>query len=149
MGPDSQGIPHLESRFKNLTMKTFIRHISYFTSLNSPYSKVNWPELFGTRGPLVSAHKLANLYINKGKIITANEVNSVLAFSGISITQGMLDTFLSRPILEFSNLDSTTVRSDRFIQLVGTVRGKAVPGVYIYSFSYRRYVRWFIFCISS
>jgi len=79
----------------------------------------------------MSAYKLANMYINSGEIITANEVNSVLAFSGISITQNMLDTILSRSRLEFSNLDSEIVRSDLFMQSIGTVRGKATPGVYI------------------
>ena len=81
----------------------------------------------------MSAYKLANMYINSGEIITANEVNSVLAFSGISITQNMLDTILSRSRLEFSNLDSEIVRSDLFMQSIGTVRGKATPGVYIWT----------------
>jgi len=77
------------------------------------------------------AHLLAIKYINKGKPITAFEVNKVLAFSGIKITQDILEKILSVPRLEFSNLDSNTIRSDKFIQSIGTVRGKiTVPGVY-------------------
>jgi len=79
----------------------------------------------------MTAHKLAKGYIKNGKVLTASEVNSVLAFSGLSITQNTLDTILSRPRLDFSNLDSTTVRSDRFIESFGSVRSKAVPGVYM------------------
>lgn len=81
----------------------------------------------------MSAYKLANTYINSGEIITANEVNNVLAFSGFSITQNMLDTLLNRSRLEFSNLDPGIVRSDLFIQSIGTVRGKAIPGVYMWT----------------
>lgn len=105
----------------------------FYSTDDRKLSKSTWPEILGKRGPLVSAHKLAKMYINIGKAITVKEVNDVLAFSGISITQAMLDLLLSRPRLEFSNLDSNTVRSDRFMQSIGTVRGKAVPGVYIWT----------------
>lgn len=104
---------------------------NFYSTDNRKLSRSTWPEILGKRGPLVSAHKLAKMYINNGKAITAKEVNDVLAFSGISITQAMLDLLLSRPRLEFSNLDSNPIRSDRFMQLIGTVRGKTVPGVYI------------------
>jgi hypothetical protein len=74
----------------------------------------------------MSAHKLANMYINKGLQITAVEVNNVLAFSGISVTQNELDSMLKIPLLVFSNLDSNTIRSDKFLQYIGTVRSKAI-----------------------
>jgi group I intron endonuclease len=70
------------------------------------------------------AHRLANGYIKKGKRITAVEVNKVLAFANIAITQSKLDEILNRTRLEFSNLDSGTTRSDYFLQNIGTVRGK-------------------------
>lgn len=80
----------------------------------------------------MSAHRLANGYINKGKRITVVEVNKVLAFANIAITQSKLDEILNRTRLKFSNLDSGTTRSDYFLQNIGTVRGKIqVPGVYI------------------
>jgi hypothetical protein len=86
----------------------------------------------GKRGPLVSAYQLAIKYINEGKTITAVEVNKVLAFSGIKISQNMLDEILSRSRLEFKNLDSNTIRSDYFLQYIGTIRGKVqLPGIYI------------------
>jgi len=94
-----------------------------------------WSLILGKRGPLVSAHQLAIKYINEGKIITAVEVNKVLAFSGIKISQNMLDEILSRPRLEFENLDSNTIRSDYFLQSIGTVRGKVqLPGIYIWTY---------------
>jgi hypothetical protein len=67
---------------------------------------------------------LANQYIREGKLITAGKVNKVLAFADIKITQSKLDKILSEPRLEFSNLDSGTIRSDYFLQNIGTVRGK-------------------------
>jgi hypothetical protein len=70
------------------------------------------------------AHRLANGYIKKGKRITAVEVNKVLAFANIAITQSKLDEILNRARLEFSNIDSGTTRSDYFLQNIGTVRGK-------------------------
>jgi len=72
----------------------------------------------------LSAHRLANGYINKGKRITAVEVNKVLAFANIAITQSKLDEILDRARLEFSNLDSGTTRSDYFLQNIGTVSSR-------------------------
>lgn len=103
-------------------------------------SDLDWPEILGRKGPLLPAYRLANQYINKGKLITtAAEVNKVLAFADIKITQSKLDKILSsRDRLEFSSLDSDTIRSEYFLQNIGTVRGKIqVPGlVFIYELTY-------------
>lgn len=105
-----------------------------YSTNNNNISKTDWSVALGRKGPLLPAHRLANLYMNKGKDITAVEVNKVLAFSGIKITQSMLDKILNRPRLDFSNLDSNTTRSDNFLQTVGAVRGKIqIPGVYIWT----------------
>lgn len=105
----------------------------YSTSANNK-TGIDWPEVIGRRGPLLPANRLANQYINKAKLITAEKVNKVLAFADIKITQSKLDEILSGPRLEFSNLDSDTTRSDYFLQNIGTVRGKIqVPGVYVWT----------------
>jgi hypothetical protein len=105
---------------------------NFYSTSASNKANIDWPEVLGRRGPLLPAHRLANQYINKAKRITAVEVDKVLAFAEIKITQTKLDEILSRPRLEFSNLDSNTTRSDYFLQNIGTVRGKIqVPGVYI------------------
>lgn len=105
----------------------------YSTSANNK-TIVDWPDVLGKRGPLLPAHRLANQYINKGKHITAVEVNKVLAFANIEITQSKLNEILNGAKLEFLNLDSDTTRSDYFLQNIGTVRGKIqVPGVYIWT----------------
>jgi hypothetical protein len=105
---------------------------NFYSTNNSNISRDEWPVILGRKGDLLPAYRIANEYLNKGKHITAVEVNKVLAFSGIKITQDTLDKILSGPRLEFSNLDSDTIRSDNFLQTVGTVRGKIqVPGVYI------------------
>lgn len=104
-------------------------------STNVKKSKLDWPKILGRQGDLLPAYRLANKYINESKSITAVEVNKVLAFAGIKITQPELDKILSKPRLEFSNLDSDTIRSDFFLQNIGTVRGKIqVPGVYIWTY---------------
>ena len=80
-----------------------------------------------------NAYRLAIQYINESRPITATEVNKVLALSGISISQDMLNKILSRPRLDFSDLDSSTIKTEKFLQTIGTVRGKVqVPGVYIW-----------------
>jgi len=91
---------------------------------NNDKSTIDWPKILGKKGSQIPAHILANKYINEGKLITAVKVNKVLSFSGIKISQDILDKILSRPRLEFSNLDSNTIRSDKFLQSIGTVRSK-------------------------
>ncbi len=122
----------------------------YSTSANNK-TGIDWPEVIGRRGPLLPAHRLANQYIKKAKLITAVEVNKVLDFADIKITQSKLDEILRGPRLEFSNLDSDTTRSDYFLQNIGTVRGKIQFLVFIYmnALIYRRQICRIIFCISS
>jgi len=93
----------------------------------------NWSLILGKKGLMRVSNLLANTYIKEGKNITADKVNKVLAFSDIKITQNMLDKILSRPRIKFSNLDSDTIRSPKFLESIGTIRGKLqVPGVYIW-----------------
>lgn len=70
--------------------------------------------------------------IKSRKTITAIEVNKVLAFSGVTISQSTLDEILSRPRLEFSNLTADTIKTDKFLQTIGSVRNEQCSiGVYI------------------
>jgi len=75
----------------------------------------SWPLILGRDGPTSNAYRLAIQYINENRHITATEVNKVLAFSGISISQDMLDEILSRPRLDFSNLDSNTIKKRKIL----------------------------------
>ncbi len=75
-------------------------------------------------GDLLPVHRLAMQYIKECKQITAEEVNNVLAFSKIKISQSMLDEILKRPRLEFKDLNSDTIRSEYLKKNIGTVRGK-------------------------
>lgn len=95
---------------------------------------MDWSKVLGRSGSLLPAHRLANKYINQNKFITATEVNKVLAFSNIKISQSMLDKILKRSRLEFSDLDSDTIKSSYFLKNIGTVRSKVqIPGVYIWT----------------
>ena len=81
---------------------------------------------------LVPANKLAFKYINDGVNITAEEVNNVLAFADISITQTLLTKILSSPWLVFTNLSLYTLKSPEFLEHIGTIRNEKCPaGVYI------------------
>ena len=80
---------------------------------------------------ITSGYRLVNKYIKKGNI-TAADVNRVLKFASIKITQSELDSVLTTPKLEFYNLDRDTILSTEYLQNIGTYRGKIqVPGVYI------------------
>lgn len=110
---------------KNLSINKILNNFKY-SSLS------NWSLIFGKKGPLKVSYLLANKYIKEGENITAEKVNKVLAFSDIKITQDMLDKILSRPRIKFENLDSNTIRSDKFLESIGTVRSKIqIPGIYI------------------
>lgn len=97
-------------------------------------SIINWPLVLGKKGYLRVSSLLANKYIKESKHITATEVNKVLAFSDIKITQNVLDKILNKPRIKFSNLDANTIRSNTFLDSIGTVRSKIqVPGVYMWT----------------
>ena len=94
----------------------------------------SWPSILGRKGPMSNAYRLAIQYINEDRPITAVEVKKVLAFSGISISQDMLNIILSRPRLDYSDLDSSTIKTEKFLRTIGTVKGKVqAPGVYIWT----------------
>ena len=92
------------------------------TKLNRCFS--SWPSILGRDGPMSNAYCLAIQYIKESRPITAVEVNKVLAFSGVSISQDMLNKILSRPRLDFGDLDSNTIKTAKFLQTIGRVRGK-------------------------
>jgi hypothetical protein len=72
-----------------------------------------------------------NKFIKKGNICAA-DVNKVLSFAGIKISQSQLDNVLAAPRLVFSNLNRHTIKSDEYLKHIGTYRGNIqVPGVYI------------------
>ena len=83
---------------------------------------------------MFSAYRLAIKYINKAKPIKAAQVNKVLAFADINITQSQLDKILNATRLEFFKLDYNTIRSDIFLWNFPTIKGNLqVPGVYIWT----------------
>ena len=105
-----------------------------YYSTNTKNLSLDWPLILGRTGDLLPAYRLAKKFIKQDKPITAAEVNEVLAFSNIKISQDMLDKILKRPRLEFSNLNVDTIRSDYFLKNIGTVRGNIqIPGVYIWT----------------
>lgn len=97
----------------------------------------NWPLIFNKSEIVRGSHspyQLAMKYLKDVKPITAVEVNSVLAFLGVSITQTLLDKILSSPRLIFTNLSQHTLNSSEFLKHIGTIRNEKCPaGVYIWT----------------
>lgn len=111
---------------------------NYFSTGNNLKVEKNWPLIFNRKSEIVgdslSPYHLAIKYLKGVKPITAAKVNSVLAFSGISITQTLLDKFLSYPRLVFTNLSLHTLKSAEFLKYIGTIRNeKCRAGVYIWT----------------
>lgn len=110
---------------------------SFLTTVNLKIKK-DWPLIFNKKSEMVgdslSPYQLAMKYLKGVKPITALEVNSVLAFSGINITQTLLDKILSSPKLVFTNLSLYTLKSPEFLEHIGTIRNEKCPaGVYIWT----------------
>lgn len=111
---------------------------NYFHTTIKLMVEKNWPLIFNKKseieGNSLSPYQLAMKYLKGVKPITAVEVNSVLAFAGISITQTLLDKILSSPRLKFTNLSQDTLNSPEFLKYIGTIRNEKCPaGVYIWT----------------
>lgn len=106
----------------------------FFSSKNN-ISNVDWPSISGKKGEVLTPYRLASQIRNEGKQITADDINKVLAFAKITITQQKLEELLNIKRLEFTNLDSNTIKSDYFRKTIGTYRGiPQIPGVYIWTY---------------
>lgn len=124
----------MEKRMK-IKLITIKKNKFFYSTLKKNKSNSNnWSYVLGRKGPKLNAYSLAIQYINEGRPVRAIEINKVLAFSGLSISQKILDKILSSPRLDFFNLNTNTIKTDKFLQTIGTVRGKVqVPGVYIWT----------------
>lgn len=81
-----------------------------------------------------SPYTLAMKYIKSNYLITAFEVNNVLAFLNVVIYQDLLDEILSKPRLEFNDLTKDTIKTDKFLNTIGTIRKeRCIAGVYIWT----------------
>lgn len=76
-------------------------------------------------------YRLGNLLMKKGNI-SAKDINRVLTFCKVKITDQMLVNMLAIDRLVFNDLSKNTIKSPEYIQNIGTYRGKIqIPGVYI------------------
>lgn len=79
-----------------------------------------------------SPYTLAMKYINSSYLITAVEVKNVLSFLNVVISQDILYTILSKPRLEFHDLNVNTIKTEKFFNTIGTIRNeRCKAGVYI------------------
>lgn len=81
-----------------------------------------------------SPYTLAMKYIKTGYLITAFEINNVLAFLNVVISQDILDEILSRPRWKYKDLSENTIKTEKFLNTIGTVRNeRCKAGVYIWT----------------
>ena len=81
-----------------------------------------------------SPYNLAINFIKSGKVITSKEVNKILKNLGVFISQNLLDEILSRPRIQFSNLNINIIKSSKFLRHIGTTRKEVTcAGVYIWT----------------
>lgn len=107
----------------------------FYSTKNNNIPVVDWPKVLGRKGGTLTPYRLTSQIIKEGNPITAAEVNRVLSFTQIQITQQRLEELLNRSRLEFTNLDSNTIKSDYFLKNIGTYRGVVqIPGVYIWTY---------------
>lgn len=77
-------------------------------------------------------NKLANEIIKKDMVITAKEVNSVLADSNLNIDQEKLDIVQNSEFFVFEEVNKDLVQSELFKSKLGNIKNK-VPGIYIWT----------------
>jgi len=69
--------------------------------------------------------------MKKGNI-SAKDINRVFTFCKVKITDQMLKNMLAIDRLVFNDLSKYTIKSQEYIQNIGTYRGNIkIPGVYI------------------
>lgn len=126
-----------ECRINSYICPCYMAGKTFLTGSNLK-EKLNWPLIFNKKSEIVgdslSPYQLAMSYLKGVKPITAVEVNSVLAFAGISITQTRLNKIWSSPRLVFTNLNLYTLKSPYFLEHIGTIRNEiSHAGVYIWT----------------
>ena len=101
----------------------------------SVWSNKDWSLIKQSRtGINNSPYTLAMKYIKESYIITALEVNNVLAFLNLVISQDTLDFNVNKPRLKFENLNVNTIKTDKFLNNIGTIRNECCRvGVYIWT----------------
>lgn len=119
----------------NVIWKKFFQTTTFF------FDK-DWKLIFNRKsevikGDSLSPYQLAMKYIKDVKLITAQEVNDVLAFLDISITQKDLDAILSSDRLVFTDLSLSTLKSPEFLSSIGTIRKMFCWSLYMNSFTFR------------
>lgn len=110
--------------------------ISNFTSncnSNTQIKKESWKIIFGKKGPIQYAHKLADEQIKSQKPVNFTIINKILAYCQISITEEILNSLINTPSILIKNLgtdESKKILKDN----IGSTSSKIqIPGVYIFT----------------
>lgn len=115
--------------------KKVLLHLKQEFHSCSTMFKKDWPLIKQSKTEMgESPYTLAMKYIKSSSLITAFEINNVLKFLNIAISQDILDEILNKPRLEFNDLNENTIKTEEFLSTIGTVRNeRCKAGVYIWT----------------
>ena len=101
--------------------------------LQSPKKNLDWGLILGRKGNSVYAHELAKAQINKGKPVTVNVLNKILAFSNMLVSEDTLNSLINMPRIVFTDLHTKETRS-LIEDKLGLPHSKTqLRGVYIFT----------------
>jgi hypothetical protein len=124
---------------KNYISNKLISNKCKFTSNSSSNNnkppkkdRSKWKIVLGRSGPNKHSHILASECIKRGKPITANDINKILAYCNIKITEDQLKDILKTPSFVLNHLDE-----DENLKILKSKLGLPfwkiqIPGVYIF-----------------
>lgn len=105
--------------------------VSYYSS-KTKMENDKWKTILGRSGPIPYSHKLAFEIIKSGKPINYKNINLILSFCNIKITEEILKDLITRPSFLFKDLNKDeTIKNikDKFGLPFSKIK---IPGVYIF-----------------
>lgn len=149
-----------EKSWKN-SLNFTLKFKQYYSISNKPESNLNdsggkspkknkkpkfdkkWKDILGRTVSNKHSHVLAFEQLNSGKTVTANIINSILAYCNITITEKELESLLNTPSFMLRNLNNKVIAKKTLKDKLDLPGGKnRIPGIYIFTHltSGRKYV---------
>jgi hypothetical protein len=103
---------------------------------NNNKSKLDnrWKEILGRAGPNKHAHVLAIELINSGKPVNAENINEILAYCNIKITEQELKSLINTTSFTLTNLNKKSITKEILKNKLGLPNSKQrIPGIYIFT----------------
>ena len=93
-----------------------------------------WKEILGRTGSNKHAHALAIELMNSGKTVTAENINEILVFCNIKITEQQLKSLVHTTSFTLNNLNEKSITKEIIKHKLGSPNSKQrIPGIYIFT----------------